>query len=760
MNRIQLTIGLLLTAPAIAAAQRPEVTVPEAADSTVIDGRLDEPIWRRAARIDGFHQYQPVDSRPAEDSTVVLLWYSRDALHVGIKAYNRIPESVRATVTDRDNIGNDDRVTIYLDTFDDQRRAYFFGVNPYGIQDDGVRSEGGFSMSMGGSGTSDRNPDFIWQSKGTITPWGWSAELRIPFKSLRWGGGDVQTWGFNVERITKRTGYVDTWTDVRRASASFLAQEGTITGLRNIHRGVVTEIQPTLVAHAPGQRLNDGRFERGDITGELGGNIQFGFTRMTLNGTINPDFSQVESDVGLVTINERFALFFPEQRPFFLEGIELFASPNNLVYTRTVANPLAGAKLTGKLGKWSIAHLSAVDEFSQAPGGDPDQDALVNITRVRRDIGANSVAGLTLTNRDEGSDYNRVLSGDARIVFGKLYYFQGQLAGSVTKDGLSSDSHTAPLWELELDRTGRAYGFNYKVTGIAPDFRTWSGFVNRTGIVTARASNRLALYGGRGALVEQFSLFQTFSRIYDYGNLFGSSVLEGSNNLNSSLRLRGGWNINSQIGLDFVRFDPEDYAGYTVGGSPFDPASGVFDALSGNINISTPTWQLWDGSLRFERARTAIFPEAAEANGTSVKASLNMRPSDAIRLTGSLSYERLTRVRDGSEFARTILPRLKIEVQPNRALFFRVVGEYRSERQAALVDPATGQPLLNGSTPIDGFRRNRLRVDWLASLEPTPGTVAFLGYGSTLTTDRTLSFRNLQRQDDAFFMKLAYLFRL
>src|SRR5690606_34000888 len=143
--------------------------------------------------------------------------------------------------------------------------------------------------------------------------------------------------------------------------------------------------------------------------------------------TINPDFSQVESDVGLVTLNERFALFFPERRPFFLEGIELFASPNDLVYTRTVANPLAGAKLTGKLGRWSVAQLTAVDEFTQSPTGDADRNALVNITRIRRDVGSNSVAGVTVTNRDEGSDYNRVIAADTRLVFGQLYYFQGQL---------------------------------------------------------------------------------------------------------------------------------------------------------------------------------------------------------------------------------------------------------------------------------------------------------------------------------------------
>ncbi|HMS03821.1 MAG TPA: DUF5916 domain-containing protein, partial [Gemmatimonadaceae bacterium] len=463
-------------------APAPSVSLPREDAAVVIDGRLDEAAWARAARLDGFRQYQPVDSRAAEDSTVVLLWYSSTALHVGVLAYDREPSGVRATVSDRDNIGNDDAVTIFLDTFNDRRRAYFFGVNPYGVQDDGVRSEGGFSTSTGMGGSTDRNPDFIWQSKGERTDFGWTAELRIPFKSLRWVAGDTLTWGFNVSRITRRTGYEDTWTDVRRANASFLAQAGTITGLHDISRGVVLEAQPTLTSDLPGARPPNAGFARGDLGYDVGGNVRLGFTQLTLDATVNPDFSQVESDAGLVTINERFALFFPERRPFFLEGIELFASPNNLVYTRTVANPVAGSKLTGKVGAWTVAHLTALDEAGTGGGAGGAQltasrNAFVNLTRLRRDLGANSVAGVTITNRDEDGDFNRVLSADTRLVFARLYYLQAQLGVSATRDARTTETRVDPLWELELDRTGRRWGFNYRLTGIGEDFETWSGFV-------------------------------------------------------------------------------------------------------------------------------------------------------------------------------------------------------------------------------------------------------------------------------------------
>ncbi|MEO7353475.1 MAG: carbohydrate binding family 9 domain-containing protein, partial [Gemmatimonadales bacterium] len=274
-----LSLLLLLAVPARLVAQAvapaPAVKPPRVEAEIVLDGVLDEPVWRQAARLDHFYQTRPVDGRPAEDSTVVLVWYSPTAIHFGILAYDRDPGSVRATLAKRDNIASDDQVSVYLDTFNDRRRAYFFGSNAYGVQDDGVRSEGGFAASAGMiSGTIDRNPDFLWQSKGQRTSFGYAIEMRIPFKSLRYAGGAQQTWGINIARTTQRTGYEDTWTDVRRASASFLGQAGTLEGIHDIKRGVVTEIQPTITANLPGVRDANGNFNRGDLKTDVGGNLR------------------------------------------------------------------------------------------------------------------------------------------------------------------------------------------------------------------------------------------------------------------------------------------------------------------------------------------------------------------------------------------------------------------------------------------------------------------------------------------------------
>jgi hypothetical protein len=606
------------------------------------------------------------------------------------------------------------------------------------------------------AGTLDRNPDFIYQTKGTRTSFGYVVEMRIPFKSLRYAGGADQTWGLNIYRVTQRTGYVDTWTDVRRASASFLAQAGSITGIHDIRHGVVSELQPTLTLDAPGTRQTDGTFARGDVHPDVGGNVRLGFTNLTLDGTINPDFSQVESDAGLVTLNQRFALFYPERRPFFLEGIELFASPNNLVYTRTIANPLGGAKITGKFGSWTVAHLSAVDEIQNAP------NAFASMTRVRHDLGDNSVVGITATDREQGGGHNRVLSADTRLVFAKLYYFQAQLAGSSTRDTAGGPTRTAPLWQLEVDRTGRAYGFNYLIVGSDRDFTTQSGFIPRTGVTTAHAYNRVSVYGARGALIEQASFFQGIQELWRYEDFLSRGPIEGQFNGNLNLRLRGGWNI-SAVGADgFTRFQPADYSGYAVAGPdgplPMQLSNGVFDAISGSLTIATPLYQVWNASVQVEGGTAPIFPEAARGHYQSNSVSLSLRPRPSVRLAGTLAYARLLRL-NGSEFGRSVIPRLKLELQPNRALFFRLVSEYRSERQADLRDPVTGDLLLVNNALVLKRHTDQLRMDWLVSYEPTPGTVAFFGYGSTLNSDQPLSLRGLQRVNDAFFVKVAYLFR-
>jgi hypothetical protein len=740
----------------------PTFSIPRIEAEITVDGRLDEPVWTEAVRLTGFSQYQPVDGRPAEEQTEVWAWYSPTALHFAVIAQDSDPGTIRATVAERYTLGSDDYDTIYLDTFNDRRRAYFFSVNPLGAQEDGVQTEGAFSagsMRGGGSyqgGTLDKSPDYAWDSAGQVTDQGFLVEIRIPFKSLRYTGNGPQRWGINVQRKVQRTGYTDTWTDVRRASNNFLGQAGAMEGLHDLQRGTVVEAQPFLTASQNGFRAESGGFAREEAQLNPGVNLRLGLTNLSFDATVNPDFSQVESDAGQVTVNQRFALFYPEKRPFFLEGIELFSTPNQLVYTRQIVDPTAGGKFTGKFGRFGLAYLNAVDALPE--GG----HAVFHVSRLRTDLGASSLAGLTFTDRNAPGEVNRVLAADARITLMRLYYVQGQLGYSW--DGPKGHLIASPIWSAEFDRTGRAWGFNYRLNGIGESFRALSGYVPRNDIVEGRAMNRITFYGERGALLESFSTNLNFSRLWRFSGFLHDDPIEGEESLNLQLQLKGGWNLSSRTTREFVRFDRVFYADYQIN-RPGDviEAFAMPEMLSGvdgeSLSLSTPTFRTFGGRVQISHGESPIFPEAARGRETGLTLSANLRPVGTVRIEATGTFSRLSRIRDGSEFARTVIPRLKVEFQPRRSLFFRAIGEYRSQRQAALQDLYTGDPLVVDGELSTLQRLNGLRIDFLVSFEPTPGTVAFFGYGSSLDTDRTFGIADLQRSSDGFFLKLAYQFR-
>jgi hypothetical protein len=694
----------------------PAFSIPRVEETATIDGRLDEPAWARATRLTGFSEYRPVDSQRASERTDVLVWYSPDALHFGIIAHDSEPGSVRATRADRDSLDREDSVRIYLDTFNDRRRAFVFGVNPLGVQEDGVQTEGAFNAGRMMGGAVDLSPDYQFDSRGQLTPEGYVVEIRIPFKSLRYPSSSPAKWGVNVLRKTQRTGREDTWTDAKRI-ASFLGQAGTMQGMTDMKRGVVTELQPFVTAASNGLRAADGGFSRSGVDVEPGANLRFGFTNLSIDTTVNPDFSQVESDAAQVTVNERFALFFAEKRPFFLEGIELFATPGQLVYTRRIADPIAGGKLTGKIGKTGIAFLSAVDDAGSAP------NTWVNVARLRQDVGRDSLVGVTFTDVSHTLGFNRVVAADARIVFKKLYYVLGQFGGSWTERNDTQVS--AETWQVEFDRTGRAWGFNYRLAGIGQGFEAASGFVPRNNIVEARAFNRFSYYGSRGSRVEGVTVFPGITRIWRYADFGSDHALEGNESLSVSATLRGGWSTSVRAGRDFVHFSPTAYV----------------SNISGTFSVTTPIFEKVNGRVEVRTGGAAIFAEAADGRETRLTTSLGLRPTQSTRIEASLVSSRIHRERDDTEFARSTIPRLKVEYQPRRSLFFRVISEYRSERVAG--------------RPFKG-----LRSDWLLSFEPTPGTVVFLGYGASQERD-PLRFNDdsFQRTSDGFFVKLAYLIR-
>ncbi|MEO5580877.1 MAG: DUF5916 domain-containing protein, partial [Gemmatimonadaceae bacterium] len=429
-------------------SKRTRIAIPRADTSIVVDGRLDEPVWKRAARLSGFSQYQPVDGLAADDPTEVLVWYSADAIHFGIRAGEIHGKIVRATNANRDNIASEDHVQILLDTENDRQLAFLFGVNALGVQQDGTRSAqfaggaGGSSATGGGSrninpldGTVDLNPDYVFDSRGRLTEGGYEVEIRIPFKSLRYQESNVQTWGIHILRRVQHSGFQDTWAPALRASSNFLAQSGTLDGLRDMRRGLVLEATPTATSRADGAARTGGGHKY-ESHSEVGADIKWGIRQsLTLNATVNPDFSQVEADVGQVLLNERFALFYPEKRPFFLDGLELFDTPNQLIYTRRIVAPQGGLKLGGKLAGVNVGAMLVADDRDYSKGG--ASTPLFGVARLRRDFGRSFTLGSVITAREDGDDYSRLAGADFRIYHSKLYFVQLQATQSWSDSALA-----------------------------------------------------------------------------------------------------------------------------------------------------------------------------------------------------------------------------------------------------------------------------------------------------------------------------------
>src|SRR3989441_1850388 len=505
-----------------------DVRIPRLEAEVVIDGDLSDSVWAHAARLTGFSQYSPNDGVPAVDSTQVLVWYSASAIYFGIRAFE---QHGRPTVTlaSRDQIFGDDNVQILLGTFHDAKQVLMFAVNPLGVQGDGSLIEGANVTASGfiggavvGREQPDLSPDFVYQSRGRLTDWGYEVEVRIPFKSLRYQARQPQDWSINVLREVKHSGFEDSWYPARRANASFIAQSGTLSGLTGMHRGLVVDLNPEATGKASGARTASGyQYDMGNP--QVGANARWGVSdNLTLNGTIKPDFSQAESDAGQLAFDPRQALFFPEKRPFFLEGSELFRVPQNLIYTRRIVQPVAAVKLTGTTFGTDIGLLSAVDQkFASATG---TENPIFTILRAQRSLGRGSRVGLAYTDRIEGGDYNRVAEVDSRLVLKEIYGLNLQLAGSRTRVG--GVTTTAPLRLSQFTVQDRMWGLRSLFAGIGDDFRDASGFIGRAGIVHSYVDPSYTTYGRPGALLQRFTGDIVVDGIWQYQNFIHGRHLQ------------------------------------------------------------------------------------------------------------------------------------------------------------------------------------------------------------------------------------------
>jgi hypothetical protein len=756
-----------------------EVEPPRIDQSIEIDGTLDEAVWSQAAVLSGFSRYAPVDGAPADNPTDVLVWYSPSAIHFGIRA-SAPAGSVRATLADRDRIQSDDHIIIFLGTYNDGRQAMVFGVNPLGVQLDGALAEGtrgtggGFTGLASGRESPDLSPDYVFQSKGRVTETGYEVEVRIPFKSVRYQSQATQDWGIHVTRVIPQQGIEDSWAPARRNEASFLSQSGRLKNLSELRRGLVLDLNPIATTKLDGQQGSEAGWNYDPTRPEVGMNLRWGITpNLTMNGTVNPDFSQVESDASQFSFDPRQALFFPEKRPFFLDGIEQFATPNNLIYTRRVASPIAATKITGKVGgRTTLAYLAAVDDEAMSASG--ADNPIFNILRVQRDVGARSRAALVYTDRIDGGRSNRVIGSDARLVWNDIYSLtlQGALSRSDAGDAVT----TAPLWQGVFARAGRRVALRYTLRGVDPEFRAAAGFISRTGIASGNFNHALITYGKNGSALERWSSDVVLDGTWQYDELMaGRASQDRKLHFNNNFTFRGGWRVGGSVLFETFGYDKALYRDYFLGreganGLEFVPYPDgprlpnldyVFSATTPQrAGVELDALVLW--------GRDENFYEWSSADIIFLNLGAAWKPTDKLRVDARYQLQSFRRRTDDSIVGIRRIPRLKAEYQISRPIFVRVIGEYNSDWQDDLRDDSrTNLPIyiLNRATgQYDRAARQytkSFRADFLFSYQPTPGTVLFAGYGNTLADlDDDYRTRKLQRTADGFFLKLSYLFRL
>ncbi len=751
------------------------VQLPRIDTVVTIDGNLDEDVWRRAAKLTGFSRYSPSDGVAADDSTEVFVWYSATAIHFGVRAYAE-PGTVRATLADRDKMYADDYVGIFIGTYNDGRQATVFASNPFGVQGDGVVVETGISNSSGfgvasvGRENTDINPDYVFQSKGRLTDFGYEVEIRIPFKSLSFQALDAQTWSLNVIRKVQSRGYEYSWAPAQRAAPSYIAQHGKLAGLAGLDRGLVLDLNPIITSHLDGA-AGPTSYGYGSAQQKVGGNVRWGITNnLTLAGTINPDFAEVESDAGQLIVDPRNALFFTEKRPFFLEGREQFSTPNNLVYSRRILNPIVAAKVTGKLAGTGVAFLAAVDD---TVGSMTQKDRPVYaILRLQRDVGSGSRIGFLYTGKEEPAGNNRVVDVDARIVMSDKW--SARLQGALSRTELTGASSTvAPFWVTYLARTTRNVTASYLLSGIHDNFKTSAGFISRPAIAHAKADHSYTWFGDEGSWWQTFTTDVVLDNTWQYQSfVHGQDALEKKLHFNESASLRGGWAVGASLLVEEFAYDPSFYTNYFVErhiGAVTDTVKFVGRNRIPNadwyVTITSPEFKHFSFNVFYLIGRDENFLEWSSADVVLATFGATWRPTGQVRVEGTYNWQEFHRGTDGSTVGRQRIPRIKMEYQLSRAIFLRLVGQYTANDQDTLRDEGgSGFPILfktaTGFTRASASSSNDFRADALFSYQPSPGTVLFAGYGSTLQEPDAFTFRRLDRRADGFFVKASYLFRL
>ena len=711
---------------------RHEVT--RASSEIIIDGAIDEPAWDDALSLELEYEVQPGENIKPPVRTVVLITYDEHRVLVAFRAFDPEPDRIRARFRDRDHAWQDDWVGIVLDTFNDERRAYEFLSNPLGVQTDAINDNVNNRYDIAW--------DAIWESAGRLVDNGFEVEIGIPFNQLRFQNVDgPQVWGVDAIRSYPRVErhHIGLFPRERGAN-SYLAQEDKIVGFEAASIGRNLELVPTLTGTATQQRPDfpDSSEVVDDRDADLGITGTWGVTpNITLTGAINPDFSQVEADAVQLAINTRFALFFPEKRPFFLESADYFDSGLNLLYTRMIADPSAALKLTGKLGRHTVGLFTARDEVTNvivpgpqgSSGTSFDSPNTSTVGRYRFNLGTDSTIGAVFTDR-EGSDgyFNRVVSADGVFRPTESDKFTIDAALSRTRYSqemqeefeVGSETISGHALNLEYVRTKRKYFVFVEYADLGDDFRADLGFIPKVGYRGLEGGAGYLWWGDEGDFYNRLEVGGVMERSEEQdGDLLEQRAelwFDFAGARESFFHLELG---TRDVVFDGVRFDDLFVPVLFVRVRPSSKLFARVFAVGGN----------W---IDFDNVRPADRIEASSLIGLDLGRHLLL---ELLYTYSALDVE-------GGQLFEANVPELKAVWQFNTRTFVRAILQYTDiTRNPDLYDEE-----------VDALSRD-LFVQLLFSYKVNPRTVFFLGYSesgyetqdfSLTTTDRTL------------FLKLGY----
>lgn len=709
------------------------------------------------AKVDEFIQREPHDDAPPSQPTDVYLGYDHKNLYVVFVCHDD-PRLVRARKSRREDLTGDDTVAIMLDTFRDRRRAYEFDSTPLGIQWDAIWTEQSYEET---NGNFDESWDALWYSKGKITSGGYVVWMAIPFRSLRFPTSSDQTWGLILIRNTPRLDEKDFWPRVTMRKEGRLAQAATARGLDHISPGRNIQLIPYgLLNSFHSLDTRDSNFVHFDNRATGG---TFGLDAkvilkdsLVLDATANPDFSQVESDDAQVTVNQRFEVFFPEKRPFFLENADYFRTPINLFFSRRIVNPSGGLRLTGKVGPYSLGFLSADDRGPGLTVVPSDSlfktHSFFNVGRVSRDIAKQSTIGAIFTDWEypAANSFNRVGGLDSHLKFTQNWSSTLQAVVSSTQDHFGAYS-SGSAFSADLDFSGKHFAHSTGYRDYSPGFVTQPGFVNRVDIRTLFESASYRFRPTKGPVVAWGPSFEG-AWAWDHTGLRLDANYYPTFNI--SLKRQTQLAITA-YGNVRERLRPKDYPDVLTNNTDYPEHS------TGVSFQTTPVSQLTLGAQYFFGDAVNFFPTTTGgppcdkpclAHSDSGAAHFTLRPFSALKIDTDYLFTRLRPRESNAAIFNNHVIRTKWNWQFNRDLSLRVILQYNAT--------------LSNSAYTSVATSKNFNTDVLFTYLLHPGTAVYVGYNTDFqnaaidpVTHTLQPADHLTNDGRLFFVKVSYLLR-